>query len=201
MSRSATASSGAISACARKPSRRSLQPLRLRRLRDSDPVLKKGFAASDQQVGIFFGISALGAIAGASLGGAFPGRWPFGRALVIAYLLDALFFLPVVLVSNIWLAAALLGDFERPRQLRDRADPRLSHARHAAREMVGRVMGAVRLFVLAGIGPGVLLFGWVADHRSPHAAMTISAWIGYIVAALVALAIAGNPQRVPLTSE
>jgi hypothetical protein len=47
-------------------------------------------------------------------------------------------------------------------------------------------MGSVRLLVLAGIAPTVILFGWVADHRSPHAAMAISA-AGYIVIALVAL--------------
>ncbi|HXO18227.1 MAG TPA: MFS transporter [Candidatus Dormibacteraeota bacterium] len=149
------------------------------------PFLKKGFEASDQQVGIFFGISALGAIAGASLAARYPDRWPFGRALVIAYLLDALFFLPVVLVSNIWLAALFwatsnaLANFEIAQILGFRM-------RVTPPEMVGRVMGAVRLLVLAGMAPGVLLLGWVADHRSPHAAMSISAG-GYVVVALVAL--------------
>jgi hypothetical protein len=40
--------------------------------------------------------------------------------------------------------------------------------------------------VLAGIAPGILIFGWVADHRSPHVAMSISA-VGIFVLALVAL--------------
>jgi MFS family permease len=109
------------------------------------PFLKKGFGASDQQVGIFFGISAFGAIAGASLAARYPDRWPFGRALVVAYLFDALFFLPVVLVSNIWVAAFFLGDVERDRELRAGADSRLSHARDARRH--GRARDGIRTVV------------------------------------------------------
>ena len=102
--------SGAISECARKPSSPfSINIFGFGGYAILIPFLKKGFDASDQQVGIFFGISALGAIAGASLAARYPDRWPFGRALVIAYLLDALFFIPVVMVSNIWLAAFFWG--------------------------------------------------------------------------------------------
>ena len=150
------------------------------------PFLKKGFAATDQQVGIFFALSALGALLGASLAARFSERWPFGRALVIAYILDALIFLPVVLVSNIWLAAVFwsisnaIANFEIAQIIGFRM-------RVSPEEMVGRVMGAVRLIVLAGIMPSVLAFGWIADHRSPHAAMTV-ACIGYVVAALAAFA-------------
>lgn len=149
------------------------------------PFLKKGFDATDQQVGIFFGVSALGAIAGASLAARYPDRWPFGRAIVTAYLLDAVIFIPVVLVKNVWVAAAFwatsnaIGNFEIAQILGFRM-------RVTPPETVGRVMGAVRLLVLAGMAPGVLLFGWVADHRSPHAAMSISA-AGYVVIALIAL--------------
>lgn len=149
------------------------------------PFLKKGFDATDQQVGIFFAVSALGAVGGASLAARYPDRWPFGRAIVTAYMLDALLFVPVVLVSNIWAAAFFWGtsnaiaNFEIAQILGFRM-------RVTPEEMVGRVMGAVRLLVLAGMAPGVLLFGWVADHRSPHAAMAISA-AGYVVIALVAL--------------
>jgi MFS family permease len=149
------------------------------------PFLKKGFDATDQQVGIFFGLSALGAVAGASLAARYPDRWPFGRAIVTAYLLDAVIFIPVVLVKNVWVAAAFwatsnaIGNFEIAQILGFRM-------RVTPPETVGRVMGAVRLLVLAGMAPGVLLFGWVADHRSPHAAMSISA-AGYVVIALIAL--------------
>lgn len=146
------------------------------------PFLKKGFDATDQQVGIFFGLSALGAVVGASLAARFAERWPFGRALTIAYLLDAAFFLPVVLVSNIWLAAFFwltsnaIANFEIAQILGFRM-------RVAPEEMVGRVMGAVRLLVLGGMAPGIFIFGWVADRHSPHTAMWI-ATLGYFVAAI-----------------
>lgn len=149
------------------------------------PFLKRSFDATDQQVGIFFAVSALGAVLGASSAARFAERWPFGRALVVAYVLDALLFLPVVLVGNIWLAAFFwtasntIANFELAQIIGFRM-------RVSPQEMVGRVMGAVRLLVLAGMAPGVLLFGWVADHRSPHAAMTIGC-AGYIVAALTAV--------------
>jgi hypothetical protein len=52
--------------------------------------------------------------------------------------------------------------------------------------MIGRVMGAVRLFVLSGMAPGVLIFGWVADKYGPLDAMWI-ACLGYIVIAFAAL--------------
>lgn len=150
------------------------------------PFLKKGFGASDQVVGIFFGISAAGAVAGAWLAARWARRWPFGRALTIAYLLDALMFLPVVLVRNVWLVALFwaasntIASFEIAQIIGFRMRVTPEH-------MIGRVMGAVRLFVLSGMAPGVLIFGWVADRRSPHAAMWI-ACAGYIVIALAALA-------------
>jgi MFS family permease len=149
------------------------------------PFLKKGFGASDQVVGIFFGISAAGAVVGAWFASRWSQRWPFGRALTIAYVLDALLFLPVVLVRNVWLVAVFwaasntVANFEIAQIIGFRMRVTPEH-------MVGRVMGAVRLFVLSGIAPGVLVFGWVADRHSPHAAMWI-ACIGYIVIALLAL--------------
>jgi MFS family permease len=149
------------------------------------PFLKKGFGASDQIVGIFFGISAAGAVVGAWLASRWATRWPFGRALTIAYLLDALTFLPVVLVRNIWLVALFwtlsntIANFEIAQIIGFRLRVTPEH-------MIGRVMGAVRLFVLSGMAPGVLIFGWVSDVRSPLAAMWI-ACIGYLVIASSAL--------------
>jgi MFS family permease len=152
------------------------------------PFLKRTFAASDQQVGMFFGISAAGAITGAVLAARFPERWPFGRVLVIAYLFDALIFLPVVFVKSIWAAAFFwavsnaLANFEVAQVIGFRI-------RVTPEQMVGRVMGAVRLFVLAGIAPAVLLFGWVADHRTPLDAMFVAAF-GFLT---VAVAVAMTP--------
>jgi MFS family permease len=148
------------------------------------PFLKKGFDATDQQVGFFFAISALGAIGGASVAARYAERWPLGRSLTRAYLLDALLFIPVVLVSNIWLAAFFwassnaLANFEIAQIIGFRMRVTPEH-------MVGRLMGAVRLLVLAGMAPSVTFFGWVADHRSPHTAMSIAV-IGTAAVALAA---------------
>lgn len=149
------------------------------------PFLKKGFSATDQEVGIFFGIAALGAVLGAGAALRWSNRWPFGRALTAAYLLDAFLFLPIVLVRNIWLAAFFwaasntIANFEIAQIIGFRMRVTPEH-------MVGRVIGAVRLFVLSGMAPGVLLFGWVADRYSPHAAMWLAV-IGYIVIAVAAV--------------
>ncbi len=149
------------------------------------PFLKKGFGATDQIVGIFFGISAAGAVIGAWFASRYSTRWPFGRALTTAYVLDGLAFLPVVLVRNVWLVAVFwalsntLANFEVAQVIGFRM-------RVTPEEMIGRVMGAVRVFVLSSIAPGVLLFGWVADKHSPHDAMWI-ACIGYLVIAFAAL--------------
>ncbi len=149
------------------------------------PFLKRDFGATDQQVGIFLGITAVGSMLGAYVAGVTANRWPFGRAITIAYLLDAIFFIPVVLVGNIWEVAifwalsSVMASYEVTQIIgwRMRVTPE---------NVVGRVMGAVRLIVLAGMAPGVLLFGWIADHRGGHPAMAISAW-GYLVIALAAL--------------
>jgi MFS family permease len=148
------------------------------------PFLKKGFDATDQQVGFFFAISALGAIGGATVAARYAERWPLGRSLTRAYLIDAILFIPVVLVSNIWLAAFFwassnaLANFEIAQIIGFRMRVTPEH-------MVGRLMGAVRLLVLAGMAPSVTFFGWVADHRSPHAAMTI-ACVGTAAVAIAA---------------
>jgi predicted MFS family arabinose efflux permease len=151
------------------------------------PFLKRGFDASDQVVGIFLGLSALGAVVGAGIAARFARRWPFGRALTTAYVLDAVFFLPVVLVGNVWVCAAAwtLSNAAASFEIAQIIGFRM---RVSPPEAIGRVMGAVRLVVLAGMAPGVLLLGWVSDHRSPHEAMWI-ACIGYIVIAIAALCV------------
>jgi MFS family permease len=150
------------------------------------PFLKTTFGASDKVVGAFFGMSAAGAVAGAWAASRWSGRWPFGRALTIAYLIDAVAFFPVVLVRNVWVVGAFwmmsnaVANFEIAQIIGFRL-------RVTPVEMVGRVMGAVRLFVLSGMAPGILVFGYIADHRSPLSAMWV-ACIGYVVVALAAAA-------------
>jgi MFS family permease len=150
------------------------------------PFLKRGFDASDAQVGIFFSISAVGAIGGSLLGGKIAGRWPFGRMLTVALLIDAILFMPVIFAHNIWIVGTFwaitsaCGNFEITQILgfRLRATPE---------EMVGRVFGVLRLLVLCGMAPGIVAYGYIADHYSPYLAMSIAAY-GYLATAIIAAA-------------
>lgn len=150
------------------------------------PFLKGDFHATDQQVGIFLGISAAGAMCGSLFAGRSAKRWPFGRALCVAYALDSLLFVPVVLTSNMWVAGVFWGignacvQFEVAQIVGFRL-------RVTPEEYVGRVFGAVRLFVLCGIAPGVVLFGYIADRFGPHTAMWVAAG-GYLAITFTAIA-------------
>lgn len=149
------------------------------------PFLKRDFDASDQHVGFFLSISAIGAMAGALLAGKLATRWPFGRALTVAYCLDALLFLPVVLTRNLWIAgifwalANAVTQFEIAQIVGFRM-------RVTPDDAVGRVFGALRVFVLIGIAPGVLAFGYLADRYGPRSAMSLSA-VSVLAIAVVAL--------------
>jgi MFS family permease len=149
------------------------------------PFLKRAFDATDRDVGFFLGITAFGAILGTIFSTINARRWPFGRAIVIAYVLDSICFVPVVLAHNMWLAAIAwsLSNAVASYEVSQIIGFRL---RVAPEELVGRVMGAVRLIVLGGMLPGVLVFGWIADHRSAHLAMTITA-LGFVALAVVAV--------------
>ena len=150
------------------------------------PFLKGGFHASDPQVGIFLGISAAGAVCGSIVAGKFANRWPFGHALSVAYAIDAVLFVPVVLTSNMWVAGVFwaisnaFAQFEVAQIVGFRL-------RVVPEAMVGRVFGAVRLFVLCGMGPGIAGFGWIADRFSAHTAMVVAA-AGFVVIAFAAIA-------------
>ncbi len=50
------------------------------------PYLKREFGASDQLVGIAFGCFAVGSVTGSLIAG--RTHWPFGRALLVAYVCD-----------------------------------------------------------------------------------------------------------------
>jgi MFS family permease len=149
------------------------------------PFLKRDFGASDTQVGIFFGIAAAGAVIGSVLAGRIDQRWPFGRTITAAYLIDAVGFLPVIFTHNLWVAASFWGlcsacaTFEVSQIIGWRM-------RVIPQEAIGRVFGAVRLMVLAGMPPGVLAAGWLADHIGARPAMGISG-IGFAIIAFFAL--------------
>jgi MFS family permease len=150
------------------------------------PFLKTGFHASDVQVGIFLSISAAGAICGSLVAGGFAARWPFGRALCVALTLDSVLFLPVILTRDMWIAGAFwavanaCANFEVAQIVGFRL-------RIIPEDLVGRVFGAVRLFVLCGIPPGAMIFAYLADRYNAHFAMTIAA-LSYLAIAIGAIA-------------
>ncbi|HET7814615.1 MAG TPA: MFS transporter [Candidatus Baltobacteraceae bacterium] len=150
------------------------------------PFLKKTFGATDPQVGLFFSISAIGALGGSLVAGKLAGRWPFGRMLCVALLLDAVLFLPVIYTHNIWIAGTFwaLGNGCANFEIAQIIGFRL---RVTPEDYVGRVFGVVRLIVLAGMAPGILGFGYLADRFSPHTAMTVSAYC-YLAVAFAAIA-------------
>lgn len=139
------------------------------------PFLKRDFGASDQMIGLFWGLVATGSLAGSTFAVRMARRWPFGRAISIAYTLDALLFVPVVFAPNVWVVAlfwaltsgCVMYEFSQIVGFRMRVTPEAQ---------IGRMMGAVRVFVLTGMAPGVIALGWVADHRDPRAAMAIAAF-------------------------
>ncbi len=151
------------------------------------PFLKRDFGASDRDVGIFFAISAAGAIGGSVLSTKFAQRWVFGRALTIAYVIDAVIFLPVVFTRNLWIAGIFwaLTNAVVQFEISQIVGFRLRVVRE---EYVGRVFGAVRLLVLCGIPVAAIGFGYTADHWGARLAMGISA-IGYLLVALCVYAI------------
>jgi predicted MFS family arabinose efflux permease len=150
------------------------------------PFLKRGFGASDYQVSLFWMIAGFGAVAGSAFASRFARRWPFGRALTIAYVVDTVLFVPVVLTHNIWVAGVFWAianacvQFEISQVIGFRL-------RVIPEEYVGRVFGAVRLLVLCGVPLGTLFFGFVADRYGARTGMTISA-LACLTVALVAMA-------------
>ncbi len=151
------------------------------------PFYKTTLGASDAQVGLTLGIGAVGTMLGSLLAGAFAGRWPFGKALSIAYAIDALVFVPVIFLHNLWLvtlfwAVANAGaGFETAQIVSWRM-------RIIPQESVGRVFGAVRLVVLIGIVPGSIFGGYLAEAHGARLPVIV-ATVGYLVLALGAIAV------------
>jgi predicted MFS family arabinose efflux permease len=104
----------------------------------------------------------------------------------VAYVIDAVLFIPVVLTNNMWIAGAFWGIANACAQF-EVAQIVGFRLRVTPEELVGRVFGAVRLFVLCGIAPSVVIFGYVADRYGPHTAMWMAA-VGYLIIAFAAVA-------------
>jgi MFS family permease len=135
------------------------------------PYLKREFGASDQLVGLAFGCFAVGSVTGSLIAG--RTHWPFGRALVVAYLIDAAVWLPITWTHVLPLAIAAVtvcaacGAYEITCIVSWRM-------RVIPEDMIGRVFGVVRLLVLVGMVPGSILGGAIADRWGPRTVMGIS---------------------------
>jgi predicted MFS family arabinose efflux permease len=151
------------------------------------PYLKHEFGATDQLVGLAFGCFSLGSVAGSVLAG--RTHWPFGRALVIAFLVDALAWLPVIWAPTMALAVgaiticAACGAYEITAIVSWRM-------RVIPEELIGRVFGVVRLLVLSGMVPGSILGGMIADRWGTRTVMGISG----VAFLLLALALASSAR-------
>jgi MFS family permease len=143
------------------------------------PYLKHEFGATDQMVGIAFGCFSLGSVAGSLVAG--RTHWPFGRALVIAYVLDALFWLPIIWTHSLAVAVGCVslcagcGAYEITCIVAWRM-------RVIPEDMVGRVFGVMRLLVLVGMVPASILGGLVADHWGPRIVMALSGGLFLLLA-------------------
>jgi hypothetical protein len=106
--------------------------------------------------------------------------------ITIAYVADAVLFLPVLFARNIWVVAIFwaisnsLANFEVVQIIGWRL-------RVIPQEMVGRVFGAIRFYVLCGLTPGVMFAAWMADRFGAHPAMSVIAW-GFVLIAVAAVA-------------
>jgi MFS family permease len=143
------------------------------------PYLKHEFGATDQTVGIAFGCFSLGSVAGSLLAG--RTHWPFGRSLVIAYVLDGVFWLPLIWTHALPVAigcvtmCAACGAYEITCIVGWRM-------RIIPEDMIGRVFGVIRLLVLVGMVPGSILGGVVADQWGTRAVMALSGFAFLILA-------------------
>ncbi len=151
------------------------------------PFLERDLGATTTEVGVSFGVIAAGSLVGSLVAGRFGMRWPFGKALIIAYAIDAFIFWPVVFAHALWFGVAFFacasatGSFEVATIVAWRM-------RVAPEDKVGRVSAAVRLIALIGLVPGTLIGGWIAQAYGAREVMLISS-IGWTIAALYAGAI------------
>ncbi|MDQ6824589.1 MAG: MFS transporter [Candidatus Eremiobacteraeota bacterium] len=151
------------------------------------PFYKVALGASDAQVGLTLGVNAIGAVTGSLLAGKYANKWPFGKALCIAYLIDGLVFLPVMFTHQLWVSATFFSlasagaTFETTQIISWRM-------RVVPLDKIGRVFGAVRLIAIIGVVPGTLIGGYLADRYGVRMPIVVSA-IGYLILAASAFAV------------
>ena len=147
------------------------------------PYFKLAFGAGDHVIGLAFGCFAAGAAAGAYLAG--RTHWAFGPAMIAAYFLDGLGWLPLPWTHSVWTAigGVAFSSVCSGYVVTSIVSWRL---RVIPEELVGRVFGVVRLVVLVGILPGSVLGGWLSDHIGVRTTMLISAVGFFAFTALLA---------------
>ena len=147
------------------------------------PYFKRAFGAGDHVIGLAFGCFAAGAAAGAYLAG--RTHWAFGPAMIAAYFLDGLGWLPLPWTNSVWAAiggvafSSLCSGYVVTSIVSWRM-------RVIPAELVGRVFGVIRLVVLVGILPGSVLGGWLSDHAGVRTTILISAVGFFAFTALLA---------------
>ncbi len=152
------------------------------------PFLKRDFGASDTVVGYALGIAAIGAFAGSYVAGRVPRSWPFGRILIVAYALDGIMFVPVMVTHALAIAVTFLA-ITNACVLFEIAQIVGWRMRVTPEHLIGRVFGAVRLVVLVGTVPGALIGGALADRYGARTPIFVSG-VGYLT---MALAVAAFP--------
>ncbi len=144
------------------------------------PYLKREFGASDQLVGLAFGAISIGTVIGSLVSG--RTHWPFGRALTLAFLLDALCWAPTIWTRSLTVAivamtlASACGIYAVTSLVAWRM-------RIIPQDLVGRVFGVIRLLVVIGMLPGSIAAGIVGDRYGTRTAMLIST-AGYAALAI-----------------
>lgn len=151
------------------------------------PFYKIALGASDAQVGLTLGLASVGSIGGSLLAGAYAGKWPFGRAVCVAYAVDAIIFIPVIFLHSLWLVVVFwaLASASAAFSIAQIVSWRM---RIIPQESISRVFGAVRLIVLIGVVPGTILGGYLAEQYYVRLPIIVST-IGYLVLASVAFAV------------
>jgi len=149
------------------------------------PYLKHLYGATDQQIGFFYGISAVGMIVGSLAAGKMPAQWRFGRMMTVALVLDALLFIPFnfaptwYLAATLWATTSAFAGFEVTQIIGWRLRVTPEH-------LTGRVTGVVRLVALAGSVPGIIGLSYMADRYGPHLPMLIGTF-GFLIIAMIGI--------------
>lgn len=150
------------------------------------PMLKREFHASGLEVGLTFGISAAGAVAGSLAASRLHVR--FGPTMIVGYAGAAVTMIPLAFLHSLppfilcTTLSAVFGTFAVAEVVGWRM-------RVIPQDMIGRVFGAVRLFVVGGGLPGSLVAGWMIETCGVRFALMVAA-AGLV---LVALRLALSP--------